>query len=133
MKNGKIIKESSLRAKTFDVRFDSHGFYHIYLKPGGEITMDDFMKIAEFMIVEMDRKKAPFLIEFGYGCSFSEGVFEAMAQGASRHSLADAFLIQTYAHNLYVEYYIKNSNPTTPARIFRSKDAALSWMAQYKE
>lgn len=133
MDNDDNMEGCYLSGDTFDLYLDKRGFYHLYIKPGEEFTMTDYIQIYKFLESDFHRKRAPFLIEFGYGCSFAEGIYEVVATGRNRFSTADAFLIETYAHNLIVKYYLKTQNPITPAHIFHSKDDALSWMAQYQK
>lgn len=127
------MKDVLLDSENYEFSFDHRGFYHVYIKEGEEFSMDDYMKIHLHLASLDDAVMGPFLVEFGYGCSFSEGVKEITATSVKRKSTADALLIQSYAHNLVAEFFLKHHNPIRPVAKFYSKDEAIAWMLQFVE
>lgn len=122
---------TTLKESNFDLSLDKRGFYHLYVHEGEEFNTDDFKKVAHYVQSSCKGMKAPFLVEFGYGCTFAEGVEEHLSTWPERFSTADALVIKTYAHKLISKYYMRNFEPTIPTEIFDTNEEALKWIQQH--
>ncbi|NEN22929.1 hypothetical protein G3O08_05380 [Cryomorpha ignava] len=122
------MKKQRLTDTNFEFHLDDRGFYYLRLKEGEEFNMKDIKNINLFILENRDSFQKPFLIEFGYGSTISDGVQEHLTNSANRFSTADAILISTYAHQLIAKFYIRHYKPTKPTKIFESIFEALEWI-----
>lgn len=124
--NDTVLKENS-----FDFFLDKRGFYFLYIREGEDYTLDDFKKVVNYIQNSCNGVRAPFLVKFGYGCTFGDGVMELLTTSPSRFSTADALVINTYAHKLTAKFYLKHYDPSTPTDVFDTQDKALDWLQPY--
>lgn len=125
------MEHTSLKEKTFDLSYDKKGFYFLYVREGEEFTTKDHARVVSWIQRWHDSKRAPFLVELGYGCTFAEGVLEIITTNPNRISIADAIIVHTYAHTLTIKFYMKHYLPSTPTNFFENKDDALAWLRSY--
>lgn len=125
------MKETILKESNFDFSLDKKGFYYLNVREGEEFTLEDFGKVVRYVQSSCNSLKAPFLVEFGYGCTFAEGVEEHLSTWPDRFSTADALVIKSYAHKLIAKFYMRHFNPATPTQIFDNKKEALQWLQNY--
>lgn len=125
------MKHTILKENTFDLSLDRRGFYSLYIREGEEFTTDDYKLLLSHIQNSFEGKKAPFLVELGYGCTFAEGVLETLTTNSNRFSTADALVIRTYAHKLTVQFYIQHFEPPTPTDVFDTEDEAFEWLQPY--
>lgn len=125
------MTDTVLKENNFDFFLDKRGFYYLYVREGEEYTVDDFQKVVQHIQFSCNALRAPFLVEFGYGCTFAEGVLETLTTRPNRFSTADALVINTYAHKLIAKFYMHQFQPSTPTDIFDTKDEAVAWLQTY--
>lgn len=122
------MNKQRLKDTNFDFHLDERGFYYLRLKEGEEINMKDIERIMIFISENHDSLRKPFLIEFGYGSTISEGIQEHLTTSVNRFSTADAILISTFAHQLIAKFYMRHYKPTKPTKVFNDFSNALAWI-----
>lgn len=122
------MNKQRLQDSNFEFSLDDRGFYYLRLKDGEEFNMKDIVQINDFILKFFNSGRIPFLIEFGYGSTISEGVQEHLTTSANRFSTADAILISTFAHQLIAKFYIRHYKPTKPTKVFNDIFEALEWI-----
>lgn len=125
------MKDTALKGDNFDFCLDKSGFYYLYIREGEEFNLEDYNRIFSHINTTFNHKKAPFLVELGYGCSFGEGVLEVLTKSTRRNSTADALVTNTYAHQLTVKFYMRHYDPAIPTEMFDNKEEAAKWLQQY--
>ena len=123
-----IMNKQKLQDTNFEFNFDERGFYYLRLKDGEEFNLKDISQIHAFILSNFDSMRKPFLVEFGFGSTISDGVQEHLTTSANRFSTADAILISTFAHQLIAQFYIRHYKPTKPTKVFNDIFEALEWI-----
>lgn len=126
------MNKQRLKDNNFEFYLDDRRFYYLRLKEGEEFNVTDIKNINVFILDNFEALRKPFLIEFGYGSTISEGVQEYLINSVNRFSSADAILISTYAHQLIAKFYIRHYKPTKPTKIFDNIFEALEWIEKQK-
>ena len=68
----------------------------------------------------------------GNGSSVDAESRKYIASGiGSRFSIAEAILIETFAHKLIGNFYLKVERPIKPTKLFNDKDKAVEWLLNF--
>ena len=55
----------------------------------------------------------------------------AASEEGLRYSKVEAFVINSLAHKLLANFYMKVNKPSVPTRFFRNKEDAEEWLAEF--
>jgi hypothetical protein len=77
-------------------------------------------------------KKVPILHVFGKYMEATKGArdFSASSEGL-KHSSAEAYVLNSLAHKLLLNFYIKFNKPSVPTKYFSTKEEAITWLLKY--
>lgn len=105
--------------------------WRIELQPGEELDVEDVIPIVDWVkdhAVELPYK---LMLVGGYGSTISPDVQAFMAEPERRARVArEAFVIQSFAHRLIANFYIRYRKPEIPTKIFQSEEEANNWLSE---
>jgi hypothetical protein len=104
-------------------------------EPRLEMDLAIAKKLVKYRL-EYTRNKAVYtLIDFTHVKSVTKEARDYMSdpEGGLRGVLGGAFLSNNVVAILFINLYLKVSNPVVPARFFTKKEDALNWLKKIKE
>lgn len=108
-----------------------HNIWRVELKPGDELDVEDVIPIVDWLQENADAIPYKLMLVAGYGSTISTELQAFMAGPERRARVArEAFVIQTFAHRLIANFYIRYRKPEIPTRIFQSEKEANDWLAE---
>lgn len=114
----------------------------IYLRNDGILQVDfadncmlDVLECKELIksyTLILDTKKVPILHVFGKYTNATKEArdFSVSAEGL-KHSLVEAYVLNSLAQRLLMNFYIKFNKPSVPTKYFTSKIEAIAWLLKY--
>lgn len=117
-----------IKADTYEFHLDDRGFYNLKLMTGASFSIKNVSDIRNHIELNCKAGKRPFLIELSYGALMSEEVQSHLSKGEDSYSIADAFLISTFAHKTLTNHYLRFFKPKTETKVFNDVFEALDWI-----
>ncbi|MBL7889615.1 MAG: hypothetical protein JNL24_08685 [Bacteroidia bacterium] len=108
------------------------GILELHTNSEHEYAIDDVIENVETFGKLTGGKKAPVLIIGGAFTSVSKEARSFMATHESlKYSLVEAFLLNSLAQKLLINFYIKFDKPLVPTKVFNNKDEAIAWLSTF--
>ncbi len=108
------------------------GILELYTSDEHEYTIDCTKENVKAFGELSGGKKVPVLIIGGAFTSVTPEAREFMASEESlEYSKAEAFLVNTLAQKILIQFYIKFNRPLVPTRIFTEKEKAIEWLKTF--
>lgn len=105
---------------------------HIHLHAHAEIKLSDALLALEAMEKLGGGTKHPVLIDAGEFVSIDKDVLEFSAsEEANIFTLADAIAYDNIGQRLIANFYILNTKPAVPTKLFSEKTEALIWLRNF--
>ena len=125
-------KEIKHELKTALVFLRPDGIIQINTKEIDEMCLADFKEIVDVIGMLGEGGKRPVLsIAKGYINIDKEArAFSANKEG-TRFTLADAFVLNSFALKLVGNFYLKFDKPIIPTKIFTEEDQAVAWLKTF--
>lgn len=124
-----------IRVETQDVIFSiEDGILHCSYKQQLEIDIETAKRIISDRVAFTEGKMYPILIDFSNMKSATKEARDYMnsPEGGLKGLIGGAFLSKSVMATLFINLYIKVSNPAIPARFFTNKEEAISWLKKIK-
>ncbi len=113
----------------FEVSLLEDGIVENYIKPGSIMEVEDVIAIKQHNFETAGKKKYGVLVTAGELASFST---EAREMAASKEFIeaaqAKALLIDSIAHKIIGNFYLRVNKPYIKTKIFSDRAKALSWL-----
>lgn len=106
-------------------------YLYMHVFTGADIDIEDLIEVVQFSERNIIKGKYPLLIDMGYGSSFSSEARSYAADRTKRFSMADAFVIKSFAQRLILNFYIRFHKPSLPTSVFKDKEEAMEWLKQF--
>ena len=108
------------------------GIVEILIKESSFIGRDECVEVVDSYKEILEPKKYPLLhiIEDYVTIDKEAREFAASKEGLM-FSKVEAFVINSLAHKILANFYIKVNRPSVPTRFFRSKEEAEEWLSKY--
>lgn len=123
------------KVETQDVIFsiDDDILYCSY-KQQLEIDIETARRIINDRVAFTEGKMYPILIDFSNMKAATKEARDYMnsPEGGLKGLIGGAFLSKSVMATLFINLYIKVSNPAIPARFFTNKEEAISWLKKIK-
>lgn len=128
--NSVTNKNIELKKATVFLRPD--GIVQINTKNVDELSLADFQEIVETIGIVGDGKKCPVLsVANGYiNVDKNAREYSASEEG-NRFTLADAFVLNSFALKLVGNFYLKIDKPISPTKIFTNTNYAVEWLKTF--
>jgi hypothetical protein len=105
------------------------GIIELHTNENHEYVIKDVIENVDSFGALTNGKKAPVLIIGGAFTSVSKEARSYMASHESlKYSLKEAFLLNSLAQKLLINFYIKFDKPLIPTKVFNCKDEAINWL-----
>jgi hypothetical protein len=125
---------SELLSKNFGVVGVSqlpHNIWRIELQPGEELDVKDVIPLVEWVKDNAPELPYKLMLVGGYGSTISPDVQVFMADPDRRSRVSrEAFVIQSFAHRLIANFYIRYRKPEIPTKIFQTEEEAEKWLSE---
>ncbi len=123
---GKIILAHS------EVFLRDDGIVEILIKESADIGIEECKEIIDAYRKLLENKKYPLLhiVEDYVNISKAAREYAASEEGLS-FSKVEAFVINSLAHKMLANFYMKMNKPSVLTRFFRTKKEAEEWLLQY--
>lgn len=109
-------------------RVYSTNIFHVYFFSGAHITMD-FIELVYDFINRHGGGQYLNLYEFEVNVDIDPEVREwASAPNGNKNTIADALVINSLAHKILANFYMKMNKPVKPTKIFTSQKKAVDWL-----
>lgn len=100
---------------------------------GASFSIENINEIRNHIQLNCKGNQRPFLIELSYGALMSEEVQSHLSKAEDSYSIADAFLISTFAHKTLANHYLRFFKPKTETKVFNDVFEALDWIELKKK
>jgi hypothetical protein len=112
-----------------DVIFREDGIVEIVFKKSSNIGVVECKEMIETYKSNLEPKKFPLLhiIEDYVNIEKSAREFSATEEGLS-FSKAEAYVMNSLAHKMLANFYMKVNKPSVPTRFFKDKNEAIDWL-----
>jgi hypothetical protein len=122
------MKKIELKHSIIILRDD--GIIELHTNENHEYAIDDVIENVETFGLLTNGEKAPVLIIGGAFTSVSKEARGFMATHESlKYSLKEAFLLNSLAQKLLINFYIKFDKPLIPTKVFNQKQEAINWLS----
>ncbi len=130
LENCSLVSEKEFPHAT--VRIYSNGIFHAYFYSKGILDMNLIHEIDLFN--EENRGHAyRNLFEFEPLVEIDPEVRKwASAPDGNKKTIADAILINSLAHKLQANFYLKFNKPVKPTKLFNAREKAVVWLLKQK-
>jgi hypothetical protein len=109
-------------------RIYSSNIFHIYFFSGAHVTMD-FIELVYDFVNQHGNQKYLNLYEFEMNVDLDPEVrLWAAAPTGNKNTIADALVINSLAHKILANFYMKMNKPIKPTRTFTSQKKAVDWL-----
>ena len=127
------MKKQQFRYTSLSNEIDDEIIYATYI-PKLEINLDIARELVENRVLFSKNRAQYILIDFTNVKSVTKDARDYMndPEGGLRGILGGAFLSNNVVATLFVNLYLKVSNPTIPAKFFTNKTDAISWLTKIK-
>lgn len=109
----------------------NNGIIEVRLKEGAEIDTEGIKEILGATRKLAGKRKYPVLIDARVEFYTSHEARELSAQHGSLYKLAEAALVNSLAGRLIGNFYINFNKPTVPAKVFTSREEAITWLKEF--
>jgi hypothetical protein len=119
------------KVETQDVIFSiEDGILYCSYKQQLEIDIETARRIIKDRVEFTEGKMYPILIDFSNMKAATKEARDYMnsPEGGLKGLIGGAFLSKSVMATLFINLYIKVSNPAIPARFFTNKEEAISWL-----
>ena len=129
--NAGVISTRELKKAVVFLRSD--GIVQIDIKVGvDELSLDDFKDITEAIKIVGKGKKCPILsVASGYINVEKEAREFSAGEEGTKYTLADAFVLHSFALKLIGNFYLKIDKPIVPTKMFTSTESATQWLKTF--
>lgn len=129
MTTHKVVKT---RISEVFVRDD--GILQINIAPNKDFAPEDYeeLMIAAKEIGNGERFLNLIVVSDGTSVDNETRIVSCSEEG-SRYKKADAFVIQSLAQALIMNFYIKFNKPFVPTHFFKNEEDALLWLQQFRD
>jgi hypothetical protein len=109
-----------------------NGIIRVQFKDGSEISAKESAIICEHIWELAEYKNALVLMIAGNNTEFDESArtFSAGPEG-TKFTLADAIVVNSLAHKLIANFYLKINKPLVPTRVFSNEHDAEKWLLSF--
>jgi len=123
------------KVETQDVIFSIEDeILHCSYKQQLEIDIETARRIIKDRVEFTEGKMYPILIDFSNMKAATKEARDYMnsPEGGLKGLIGGAFLSKSVMATLFINLYIKVSNPAIPARFFTNKEEAISWLKKIR-
>lgn len=115
-----------------DIIIREDGIVEIVFKKSSNIGVVECKEMIETYRANLEPKKYPLLhvIEDFVNIEKSAREFSATEEGLS-FSKAEAYVMNSLAHKLLANFYMKVDKPSVPTKFFTNKTEAEDWLVNY--
>jgi hypothetical protein len=116
------------------VRKTSDGIVRVDFKDNCDISETESSTICDYIWEMAEYNDALVLMKPGNGTEFDQSArnFSAGPNG-TRFTLADAIVVESLAHKLIANFYLKINKPLVPTRVFSNTKEAEKWLLSFKK
>jgi hypothetical protein len=119
------------RATTISVI--EHGILKVLIKPDLELEKSDIDEIASSAEKMCEGKKILLLVNISNNTTGTSEVREySSREGASKFAIAIAYVIDSLAQKIVINFFINLYRREKPTRMFNSEKDAIAWLAKFK-
>ncbi len=123
------MNKPSFETEKVHVSLLNDNIFRIFIKNNVELNIEDLDKNYFFFKEHIPQNKVPFLIIFTQGASTVKGANERfIAEGRLSIKSKEAFVIESLAHRIMANFYIRTTKQNHPTKIFSNETDALKWL-----
>ncbi len=125
-----ITDKIESRASFLSLRIDA--IMHVHIKAVEEFLTDDVMDIFNGVYEIGKGEKFLNLITFENFLIVDKETRKLAARSiASKYTIADAFVVDSVALKLLINFYIAFNKPSRPTQLFDSEEKAIDWLKTF--
>ena len=110
------------------------GIMHIHVKVEGSFSLKHALNVFRARIDLAEGKPYPIMYTAPKFIRPSKEVRKYMVSvEREKHSLADAFIMNSISHRLLTGMYMRFYKPRIPTALFDSKEEAIDWLLTFKK
>ncbi len=114
------------------VSYGSDGILYVKIKAGTHVTTEVQDELIKLYNSVTSGKKVPFLFEGEEFVTVSKDALENSYKLEEQAPLsATALIVKNLAQKILADFYYKFKRPNKPLKVFKNKDEAKKWLAQY--
>ncbi len=103
----------------------------IELTQGEDMSLEETLEIFHWVCSHMGQRKHYLMIEAGFGSTSDPEVREWMSSTERLEAIAaDAFIVNSLAHKIVVNFYLRYNKPQHPTKAFTNVDDARVWIKE---
>ncbi len=123
-----------LKTRICEVFVRNDGILQINIEPNKDFEVPDYEELMNAAKELGSGEKFLNLIVVGEGSLVDNDtrIISCSEQG-SIYKKADAFVIQSLAQTLIMNFYIKFNKPFVPTHFFKKQEDALQWLQQFRD
>ena len=104
----------------------------ILFKESSQIGYEECLDIMDAYKKILEEKKYPLLHVAQEYVIFNKDAREfSVTKEGVLYSKAEAYVINSLAHKILANFYMKVNQPPVPTKFFRDKDEAVEWLKEY--
>lgn len=108
------------------------GIVEILIKESSVIGREECIEITDSYETILESQRFPLLhIIEDYVTIDKEAREYAASEEGLRYSKVEAFVINSLAHKILANFYMKVNKPSVPTKFFRSREEAEDWLSKY--
>ena len=125
-----IIDKIETRASILFLRSD--GIMHVHFKDIDELLTDDITDAVNGLYGIGGGKKFLIFLTFENFFIIDKEIRKLAATEISgKYTIADAFVVNSIALKLLINFYIAFNKPSRPTRLFDSEEKAVEWLKSF--
>lgn len=114
------------------VSYGSDGILYVKIKAGTHVTTEVQDELIKLYNSVASGKKVPFFFEGEEFVTVSKDALENSYKLEEQAPLsATALIVKNLAQKILADFYYKFKRPNKPLKVFKNKDEAKKWLAQY--
>lgn len=103
----------------------------IHLTQGEDLSLAETLEIFRWVRSQISDSKHYLIVEAGFGSTADPAVREWLSSEERLEAIAaDAFIVNSIAHKIVVNFYLKYNKPQHPTKAFTNIDDARIWIKE---
>ncbi len=103
----------------------------IELTQGEDLSLDETLEIFNWVRDKVGNQKHYLIVEAGFGSTADPSVRDWLSSEERLDAIgADAFVVNSIAHKIVVNFYLKYNKPQHPTKAFTTVDDARVWIKE---
>lgn len=120
--------------ETMTLTLYSNNIMHVLVKKDSLVSLQDAKEVIEWVGSIGGEKKYVNLMEAQPNSEVDADARAYIAsENQNKYTIADGMVVESLAHRLLSNFYMKFNKPVKPTRVFTNREKAIQWLLQQKQ